>query len=366
LQQSAGKDAEKGRRIQNEKGEMTMAFVRKRGKNYFVVFMYRGKRYEKACKTTQHSIAEAIRREIELQVATKTFKLENIQQKPQKVLNEFITDYLDYSRLNKSRKTVQLDSLAFGQLRHYTGDVPLDSITTRQMDQFKSAIMEKYSPTSVNMITRSLKAAFNKAHLWKYVDANPMDGIEYIRLPEVDAPFLTKDDIKRLRNVMEAGLYRDFIETGLYTGMRLGEIRSLKWGDIDFVNMKIRVRNTESFTTKSKKERTVPLHPSLADILSLRSQMDHSPFVFLRSDFKQVDPHTVNDKFREFCKAAELNSDFHFHTLRHTFASHLAMNGVSLFFIQKILGHQSIQTTTKWYAHLQPEPLVHAVKQLGF
>jgi len=140
----------------------------------------------------------------------------------------------------------------------------------------------------------------------------------------------------------------------------------MKWGDIDFSNVKIRVRNTESFSTKSKKERNVPLHPKLAAILSLRTQIDHSPFVFLRPDMKLIDPHTANDKFREYCRLAGLDERFHFHTLRHTFASHLAMSGVSLYFIQKILGHQSIETTTRIYAHLQPEPLVYAVKQLDY
>jgi site-specific recombinase XerD len=81
---------------------------------------------------------------------------------------------------------------------------------------------------------------------------------------------------------------------------------------------------------------------------------------------KLIDPHTANDKFREYCRLAGLDERFHFHTLRHTFASHLAMSGVSLYFIQKILGHQSIETTTRIYAHLQPEPLVYAVKQLDY
>ena len=165
---------------------------------------------------------------------------------------------------------------------------------------------------------------------------------------------------------MESGLYRDVIETGLYTGMRVSEIRNLSWDDLDFVGMKIRVRNTESFSTKSKKDRTVPLHPKLAELLALRAQVDHSPFVFLRTDMKQVDTGTANKKFKEYCNLAGLDSRFHFHSLRHTFASHLAMSGVSLYFIQKILGHRSIETTARTYAHLQPDPLLSAVKVLKY
>lgn len=343
-----------------------MAFLRKRGKNYFVVFMYRGKRYEKACKTSQRPVADAIRRTIESQVASKTFRIENVQQQAQKTLFEYTEEYLSYSKTTKSAKTVELDTLSLRKLKNFTGNVPLDSITTQRMEQFKSALAKEYSATTVNMTLRSLTAAFAKAIVWKYLEENPLKKVEQIRVADEDGPFLTLEDIGNLRGVMEAGLYRDFIETALYTGMRVSEICNLKWNDIDFVAMKIRVKNTEWFSTKSKKERTVPLHPNLAGILGLRGRVDHSPFVFIRSDGKLVDRSTANDKFREYSKLAGLDPQFHFHSLRHTFASHLAMKGVSLYFIQKILGHASIETTTRTYAHLQPDPLMHAVKELDY
>ena len=343
-----------------------MAFLRKRGKNYAVVFIYRGKRYEKACKTSQRPVAEAIRRTIESQVASKTFKIENIEQQAQKTIGEFTEEYLSYSRTTKSRKTVELDMLSLRKLRTFAGNIPLDSITAQRMEQFKSTLAKEYSATTINMTLRSLSAAFAKAIVWKYLDENPLKKVEQIRIAEEDGPFLTREDIGKLRGVMPAGLYRDFIETALYTGMRVSEICNLKWNDIDFVAMKIRVKNTESFSTKSKKERTVPLHPNLSEILGLRSRVDHLPFVFIRDDGKQVDRSTANDKFREYCMTAGLDPKFHFHSLRHTFASHLAMKGVSLYFIQKILGHASIETTTRTYAHLMPDPLVHAVKELDY
>jgi len=343
-----------------------MAFLRKRGKNYFVVFMYRGRRYEKACKTTQHSVAETIRKTIETEVAAKTFKIDTIQVQPQKTIDEYAEEYLNYSRTTKSPKTLELDTLSFRKLRKFAGNVPLDTITTQKMEQFKSALASDYSATTVNMTLRSLTAAFAKAVLWKHIDENPLKKVEQIRVAEEDGPFLTAEDVAKLRDVMPQGLYRDFIETALYTGMRVSEICNLKWNDIDFVRMKIRIKNTETFSTKSRRERTVPLHPRLSELLSLRGQFDHSPFVFVRNDGKLVDRCTANDKFKAYCKNATLDPLFHFHSLRHTFASHLAMKGVSLYFIQKMLGHASIQTTARIYAHLQPDPLAHAVNELDY
>ncbi len=157
------------------------------------------------------------------------------------------------------------------------------------------------------------------------MDHNTLKDVDLNRIPEEDFPSLTLEDVARLRDIMGNGLYRDFIETALYTGIRVSEIRNLRWDDIDIINKKIRAKNTESFSPKSKRERTIPLHPALEEIFSLRSQVDHSPFVFLRDDMKQVDICTVNKVFRRYCRVAGIHERFHFHSLRHTFASHLAM-----------------------------------------
>jgi len=238
--------------------------------------------------------------------------------------------------------------------------------TAQKLEQFKSNLANKYSPTTVNMTLRSLSDAFAKAMVWRCVDENPLKNVEQIRVQEVDGPFLTLEDVSEVKGSLKDALYKDFIDTTLYTGMRVSEICNMKWNDVDFVNMKIRVKNMETFSTKSKRDRTILLHSKLADVLGMRSRVDHSPFVFVRDDGKPVDRSTANDKFKEYWKAAGLDSTFHFHSLRHTFASHLAMKGVSLYFIQKILGHASIQTTARIYAHLQADPLAHAINELEY
>jgi len=343
-----------------------MAYLRKKGKNYFATFYYRGQRIEKACHTNQYAVADKIRKELEAQIANNSFKMETIQQTKALLLTDFTDEYLIYSNTNKAKKSADSDRFSLRNLLEAFGNVPLDSLTPQKMEQFKSEMVKKYSSTSVNIMIRHLKAAFNKALDWKYVDHNPLKKVKLIPIPEEDAPFMSIEDVTKLRATMRNGLYRDFIETSLYTGMRVSEIRNMKWDDIDFVNKKIRVRNTESFSTKSKRSRTIPLHPNLEQILMLRSHVDHSPFVFVTKDTKLVDITTANHAYKRYCKLAQLDERFHFHTLRHTFASHMAMSGVSLYFIQKILGHASIETTARIYAHLQPEPLLSAVKGLPY
>ncbi len=342
-----------------------MAYLRKKGKNYFVTFYYRGRKYDKSCRTNQRAVAETILREIEGKVARKSFKIEELDEPKQKFMDDFTPEYLSYARTNKSPRTVEIDTGALDKFRKLQGNIPLDSITPQMIEGFKAELLKTKSQTTVNITLRSLQAAIEKAVQWGYIGSNPFKGVRQIRTPEGNEPFMQTKEIRKLFKVMEPGIYRSFISTALYTGMRVTEICNLKWEDVDFQHHKIYVKNTNGFSTKSKKDRTIPLHPR-AQVTLKGIERNGSPFIFLKETGEIMDKDLMNKVFKRYCKRAGLDERYHFHTLRHTFASHLAMKGVSLYFIQKMLGHQSMQTTARVYAHLQPEPLLEAVKQLRF
>ena len=69
----------------------------------------------------------------------------------------------------------------------------------------------------------------------------------------------------------------------------------------------------------------------------------------------------VSKSFKRYIRQAGLNNDLKFHSLRHTYASYLVQGGVSLYVVQKLLGHSDIKTT-EIYAHLSPESLQEAVR----
>jgi site-specific recombinase XerD len=78
--------------------------------------------------------------------------------------------------------------------------------------------------------------------------------------------------------------------------------------------------------------------------------------------FPDIKPGTVTAAFRRAVKRAQL-SDFHFHDLRHCFASYLTMGGANLRAVQTLLGHKDLRMTMR-YSHLSPEHLQGAVKAL--
>jgi len=145
------------------------------------------------------------------------------------------------------------------------------------------------------------------------------------------------------------------------TGLRISEITNLKWNEVDLISRIINVKSTEDFTTKSKKERVIPISNVVYDLLT--NLNNNSNYVFTKNGGKFNSTY-VSKSFKKCVRATELNQKIHFHTLRHSFASCLAQQNVSLIVIKQLLGHESIQTSMI-YSHLRTEDLVKAINELN-
>jgi integrase len=137
--------------------------------------------------------------------------------------------------------------------------------------------------------------------------------------------------------------------------MRKGELLGLTWGLVDMTNGFIRLKQT-----KNGKARALPFNETLWNLFSgLRTRQD-VPWVFHDAEGRRH--NDARYPFEEACEGAGL-TDFHFHDLRHTFASWLMMRGVPLATVSNLLGHAS-PTMTLRYAHLSPKHLTSAVRVL--
>ena len=85
-------------------------------------------------------------------------------------------------------------------------------------------------------------------------------------------------------------------------------------------------------------------------------------FVFCKENGFKYSKDYVSKKFKEACRKANIDKAIHFHSLRHSFASYLVQQGVSLPTIKDLLGHTSI-TTTEIYSHLDDSSLQEAIKK---
>jgi len=140
----------------------------------------------------------------------------------------------------------------------------------------------------------------------------------------------------------------------LYTGMRRGEVRNLKWVDVDLERGFIHIRDP-----KGGVDQVIPISDAAHDLLSNHPEVEKNPYVFAGD--RMSGPRgmrQISEASRKLRDAAGLPADFRpNHGLRHTFASHLASSGeVDLYTLQRLMTHKSPMMTQR-YAHLRDETL---------
>jgi integrase len=172
----------------------------------------------------------------------------------------------------------------------------------------------------------------------------------------------THSEIDSIMDNISPVWLKNIVTLALNTGMRRNELINLHWADVNLSNKYLIVRNTESFTTKSKAERVIPLNQNSLDVL--RNIPTRSDYVFLNGNSQRIYPNYLSQCFRDLLVKLNIRDDRSFHSLRHTFASWLVQKGVSIYEISKLLGHSDIRVT-QIYAHLTPDNLRSAVELLN-
>lgn len=277
-------------------------------------------------------------------------------------LNQFKDDFLAYSRTVHTLKTQMGFESAFKQFEKKLGDVPLHLISVRDIERFLSDKTSEASLWSARKYYTALASAFETAKRWKCISVNPFRDVKKPKTPEIQPAHLTKNEFLELLKIVVDQDCRELYVCAVSTGLRLGELISLQWMNVDFVRKVITVTNTETFTTKNKKNRVVPMNEQLWRMLAMRKEGASSELVF-HVNGQQLNAQKVSKVFKAFVGGAELSERIHFHSLRHTFASWLVQDGASLYEVQKLLGHSSSQTT-QIYSHLQPEQLHATVNRI--
>ncbi len=145
------------------------------------------------------------------------------------------------------------------------------------------------------------------------------------------------------------------IVTALRTGLRLGELRGLRWRDVDLAGGRIVVRVAadelgELHPPKSGTPREVPLGNDVVE--ELRAHRHSRVHVFDSEDGAILTPSACRKALDRITRRTGLRK-FGWHVLRHTFASELAMRGATMRSIQDLLGHSTVVMTAR-YAHLSP------------
>lgn len=282
-----------------------------------------------------------------------------------KNVGSFTEENLAYSEQNKAPKTYEGDKLvAKHLLKFYSPIRELNTINEKDAEKFLLHL-KKNAPLGVYNYHRILKAMFNKAVEWNYLRNNPFAKIKLPKRQETNPTFINVTELEKILSKIDKQFIKDIAEISFYTGMRLGEATSLKWQSVSMVNNTITVGN-ENFTTKTRRTRPIPMHPRVKEIierLKKESKNKKDDYLFRKNGNQPFTRDYVSKKFKKACRDAGIDENVHYNSLRHSTASNLAQKGVSLYTIQKILGHSKF-STTQIYAHLQIDTLREAINQI--
>lgn len=309
-------------------------------------------------------------------------------------LGEFISEH--FAPWVKHQKSGQatLDALkaCFGNL--YARD--LRSVVALDIERFKmKRINAGRKAATVNRDLDRIRKVYSCALEWGFITEHPLRTVKRRKVDNARIRYLGqhgKDEETRLREALQAReddrrMHREsgnawctqrggegrpmwavdgytdhvmpMVLLALNTGMRRGELFSLEWHN---VNLHGKLLTVTADNAKSGKTRHLPLNAEAMAVLnSWKKQGMGDGLVFPGAAGERMT--NINKSWDGIVAAAKL-PDFHFHDLRHTFASKLVMAGVDLNTVRELLGHADIKMTLR-YAHLAPGKLAAAVALLG-
>lgn len=225
------------------------------------------------------------------------------------------------------------------------------AITKRTVAEYIEARAEDVKPGTVAKEMSVLKHCLRLAVEWGELNQNPAAGARLPQLPPGKTRYLTPGELKAALESAPEWL-RAPMAFAACTGVRRGEMLSLKWMDVDMKNRRLYLRET-----KNGALRILPIPEAALTVLRSLPEGKAGDLVFAGVDPAQLSVYTK----RVFKRLGI--PDASFHTLRHTAASWLVMQGVDLYAVGQILGHKTPRMTQR-YAHLSPEYMAGAVGKL--
>ena len=294
--------------------------------------------------------------------------------------DEIANDYYNNMKLSQCSDTKNSTNKYINHIKPIFGSINIKNITLTMIHEFKIKKLNAYAPATVANLVSFISSIFNfaKNNTKKFKGDNPALGVEStIFIDNARERYLTKDEIYLLLDTLKLNKYNNkphiaillviFVKIALSTGARASSIINIQKKDINFETKTIQI-----FDTKNKSWYTSYLSNKIFDtndyiFLNSFNLFDYVFFVKKRLlTHRIIAYHTrpiYNDLFNQGLKENDYKNRVCNHTLRHTFASHLAINGISLFEIQKLMNHKDINMTLR-YMKLAEENKISAVEKI--
>lgn len=253
----------------------------------------------------------------------------------------------------------------------------VNNLIKKKKTEISPKTNKRYAPKTINDMINLIGTIFNYAIKQKELKVvNPVVNhkVEKLKVDNDRERYLDSNEVKKLIEYLENREGKDyvneyillFVKISLSTGARLTSVLTIAKADVNLNQETITIKNH-----KSNRTYTGHIHKSLKPLLEKRMK-DLSPIDYLISGTPNILSRTAINKvlqpiFNELFNQGLASDDYKrrvvIHTLRHTFASLLAISGTPIYTIKKLMDHSDINQTMR-YAKLQPEAGASAVKGL--
>ena len=290
-------------------------------------------------------------------------------------VGELVTLWLEdrYSQIKRSSYACYA-AMVERHILPMLGSMPAKDITAEHLEQYlrelkktgrcdhRGGLSAKTVADIFFVLKSTLKLARRK---YGFQDYHGVMEVKGPTIPRRRIEVFTEKEVKKMSQILLADWNKNHatLFLALNTGIRLGELCGLRWGDLDTEDNSIRIaRAVQRIRMESRtrlvvqtpktdsSQRIIPLHPQLMEkLLELRNTEDPKAYI-LSSANHPMDPRTIQYRFRKFLKDHKLTLR-NFHVLRHSFASRCIEHGMDVKCLSEILGHANIKTTMQLYVH---------------
>lgn len=323
---------------------MSVIYKRKNGAYYYRGF---GQRF--SLKTADKTKATKLQKEYDLRFSVEEAVHGIIRKTNNSILfKQVLEEYLSYKKRNFSINTYNTDRQRLQWVLDFTGNVPVRKFDVTLIEAFVEHCGEErgwqWSTTRIALVC--WRAFINYCIRKDYLIRNPFKHFPLKKSGD-KFDYLTIDEIELLKQYHHPRRpwVHPFLNIALLTGFRRGELCTMEWRNI--------TPHTIIVNGKTGR-REFPNSQRLNDVIQSIPRISKWLFPVPTNTKKHIDPDEASHIVKKVFRGLNFPEVYTLHTLRHSFASHLALNGVPIQRISILLGHKVIYTTMK-YAHLMPK-----------
>lgn len=300
-----------------------------------------------------------------------------------------LSDFLEYWYNNIVKNTVEITTwegygvvinahlIPYFKRNMFLNDLTVQDIQIYFNEKYSSGKKREeggLSPSFLKKHYSVLKRALDYAVKIKLIPINPILNVELPKQQRYNAKYYSVEQLEKLLEITKGTIIESVVFIAVHYGLRRGEILGMRYEDVDFKEKTITIRNTrtkvrtdvEKRPKSDASMRTLPLIPRVEeylmklkesqamDKLLFGKEYNDNDYICKYADGTPVNIGTLSHKFRKILEKNQM-PHIRFHDIRHSVASYLLKNGISLKEIQLWCGHSDIAVTAMFYTHVDIE-----------